>query len=303
MLNFSLASTCKSHTSPCATERKGYYPQRAIADAKMTPEQPSSAPVRHVNQPGCRRVLLTGASGKLGRELARQLAASGTSLSLWGRSVDALDAAAAECRALGSEVSIRSLDLADLDAALAALVAEDADDPFDLVLLVAGQGDTLGPGEVVEDPCQVARLAQVNFVAPAALAAAIAARMAARGGGRIALVGTAAAFHSLPFAAAYSGSKAGLARFADALRLAVRSHGVSVTLAAPGFFTVAEGGTPGRRRPFEVRAGVVAERIIRATLRGQPRLVTPQPFMLLRWLDRLLPRPLRDRLLLGLRLP
>ena len=42
-----------------------------------------------------------------------------------------------------------------------------------------------------------------------------------RGSGRIALVGTAAASHSLPFAAGYAGSKAGLARFADALRLAV----------------------------------------------------------------------------------
>lgn len=247
-----------------------------------------------------RRILVTGASGNLGRALAIQLAESNVSLCLWGRNMDALTRVAQDCRAKGAQVSVRSLDLVDIESALHALEQDDALDPFDAALLVAGIGDTRAHGDIVEDPANVARLAQVNFAAPAAMATAIAARMAQRGTGRIGLIGTAAAFHSIPFAAAYSGSKAGLWRYGDALRLAVRPHGVRVSLVAPGFFTAASNEP---RRPGEIPVEAVAARTIRALQTGRPHLVTPWTFALLRWIDRLLPRPLRDRLLLSLKLP
>ncbi len=249
------------------------------------------------------RILLTGATGNLGGKLALRLAKPGAHLSLWGRNTIRLSAIADPCRARGALVDTRSIDLCDLDAALAALDADDDAGPFDLVLLVAGQGDSLAPGAVVEDAAQVARLGQANYVAPAAMAAAIAARMVCRGHGRIGLVGTAAASHSLPFAAAYAASKAGLARYADALRLAVKPHGVSVTLISPGFFAADDGIGSTRSRPGEVSADAVAERMIAAVMAGKAELVMPRRFLLLRWLDRFLPRPLRDRVLLSLRLP
>lgn len=249
------------------------------------------------------RILITGASGALGRELALRLARPEAVLSLWGRDIGRLEAVAEDCRARGALANIRSLDLADLDTGLAALEQEDTETPFDLVFLVAGQGDTLQPGAVVEDPAQVVRLCQINFVAPAAIAAAIADRMAVRGRGRIALVGTAAASHSLPVAATYAGSKAGLARYADALRLAVRGHGVSVTLVSPGFFAGMQAGNAKRSLPGEISAGRVAEKMIAAVLAGRAELSVPRRFLLLRWFDRLLPRVLRDRILLSLRLP
>lgn len=249
------------------------------------------------------RILISGASGSLGRALALRLAQPEVRLSLWGRNDERLNQVAAACRAQGADAVIRALDLADLDAALAALAEEDAADPFDLVLLVAGQGDTRAPGAVVEDPAQIARLGHANFIAPAAMAAAIAERMARRGHGRIGLVGTAAASHSLPFAAAYAGSKAGLARFTDALRLAVKHHGVSVILISPGFFAASDSKIAGSSRPGEIPVAIVAERMIAAVTKGQAELVVPRRFLLLRWLDRLLPRALRDRLLLSLRLP
>jgi short-subunit dehydrogenase len=245
------------------------------------------------------RIFISGASGALGRELAMRLAGPGVRLSLWGRDPVRLGEVAAACRSRGAEAETRSLDLAGLDAAVAALADEDAAAPFDCAFLVAGQGNTLPSGMVVEPAEQVARLCQTNFTAPAALAATLAERMAERGCGRIALVGTAAASHSLPFAATYAGSKAGLARYADALRLAVRDRGVSVTLVSPGFFA----GGPTGARPGEIPAGQVADKMIAAVLAGRAEVVVPRRFLLLRWLDRLLPRPVRDRVLLLLRLP
>jgi short-subunit dehydrogenase len=249
------------------------------------------------------RILVSGASGALGHALAVRLARPGAHLSLWGREAVRLGEVAADCRARGADAQTRSLDLTQIDAAVAALRDEDTAAPFDLAFLLAGQGDTLPPGAIVEDPAQVARLCQTNLTAPAAMAAALAERMAARGGGRIALVGTAAAAHSLPFAAAYAGSKAGLARYADALRLAVGRRGVSVTLVSPGFFAGGPAGGPAAARPSEIPASRVAEAMIAAVMAGRAEVVVPRRFLLLRWFDRLLPRPVRDRVLLSLPRP
>lgn len=227
-----------------------------------------------------------------------RLARPGVHLSLWARDSAALARLAAHCREAGAEVEVCVLDLADTEAAIMALQTQDEVNPFDIALLVAGQGDTLPPGDLVEEPAQVVRLVQTNFMAPASMAALLAGRMADRGGGRIAMVGSAAASHSLPFAASYSGSKAGLARFTDALRLAVNKRGVTVTLITPGFFTDSD-----LSRPGEIAASTVADRLIEAVVAGKAELVVPSHFLLLRWLDRLLPRPLRDRILLSLSLP
>ena len=107
----------------------------------------------------------------------------------------------------------------------------------------------------------------------------------------------------LPFAAAYSSSKSGLSLFAESLRLALKLHGVSVTLASPGFFSAAAGDAHTYARPGEIGAERVAERIIEAAAAGKSEIVTPCWFMGLKWLGQVLPRPLRDRLLQSLPSP
>lgn len=246
------------------------------------------------------RILVTGASGNLGRALACLLAAPGVELALWGRDELRLKETSELCRSQGAVTDTRSLDLADLDGAITALREEDAANPFDVVLLVAGQGATRATGQIAEDAAQIARQCQVNFTAPAAMAADIAGRMAQRKHGKVAVIGSAAGFHSLPFAPSYAGSKAGLARFTDALRLAVKPHGVSITLATPGFIAaqVVDPAIPAR--PMEISAERAAKGIIAATMQGKARITVPRRFILLYWLDRILPRTLRDRLLLAM---
>ncbi|MEO6216829.1 MAG: SDR family NAD(P)-dependent oxidoreductase [Sphingomonas sp.] len=246
------------------------------------------------------RILITGASGGLGTALALHYAAPGRTLLLWGRDRVRLEAVAITCREAGAEVAVRSLDLANCAAAIAALEEEDDAGAIGLALLAAGIGDMRAPADLVEDAAQVVRLGLVNFVAASGMAAAMARRMTQRREGAIVIIGSAAGFHALPFAAAYAGSKAGLARFAEALRLNVREHNVRVTLVSPGFIQTPAGQKVAGPKPFLLQPSDAAARIARAAALGHAHVIFPWPFALLRWIDRLLPMALRDRLLIGL---
>ena len=242
----------------------------------------------------CTTILITGASGALGRAIALRLAAPGVLLNLWGRDAIRLAETAAAATEQGASVRETLFDLEDAKGAAARLIEEDQISGFDEAYLVAGIGETRAIGDRVESPDLVARTVLINFAAPAAMASAMADRMTGRHSGRIVLIGSAAGHHSLPFANAYSGSKAGLARFADALRLAAKPHGVSVTLAAPGFLD-----TPNpRQQPVDARlllsVDEAARRIVRAGAKGVPTYVTPWTFRFLRGVDAVLPRRLRD---------
>ncbi len=249
----------------------------------------------NVVDPGC--VLVTGASSGLGAALAARYAAPGRTLILWGRDPARLDRVAARCRAAGAAVRLRALDLVDPAAALEAVRADDAQDPVALAILAAGLGDMRQPGSVTEQPELVLELALVNFAAPVTLAMALGERMARRGRGQIALLGSVAAFHDLPYAAAYAGSKAGLSRYASSLRLGLQDHGVGVTLVSPGFVD-----TPMSRRlraakPFLLQPDAAAERIAAAIARNRPHLMLPWQFAAIGWAAALLPPPLRRQVM------
>lgn len=261
---------------------------------KLTENRMNMAPESGKN------ILLIGASGGLGNALAAHYARHDTHLVLWGRKQDQLEALARQCRDAGSSVQLHSRDLQQIDHAVDDLIALDRQIPIDLAIFSAGQGDVRPAGAIVESAELIARLTTVNFTAQAALSAALAERMAQRGHGQIVLIGSAAGFHALPFAAAYAASKAGLARFADALRINMRPHGVSVTLVSPGFIdTPAAHHVPGPK-PLIMSPAQAAKRIAKAAEKGRAHLVMHWPFALLRLIDRILPRFLKDHLLRSL---
>lgn len=248
-------------------------------------------------------MLVIGASGELGGALARLYARAGCTLTLWGRDLTRLAAISAACQQEGSQATTHSIDLADLDAALCAIREQDQLAPFDLCIVASGLGDIREGARTFESPELVARVMTVNLTAPAALAAELAERMAARGRGRIVLVGSAASFHALPFAAAYSASKAGLARFAQALHIAMQPHGVAVTLVSPGFIdTGAARRVPGPK-PLVLTADDAARHIVRAVAAARAHAIVPRAFAVLRILDRIMPMWLRGCLLRSLAPP
>ena len=164
--------------------------------------QPSAKPIR---------IIITGASGGIGRALACDYARPGNTLVLWGRNAERLQDVARLCRERGAVVLTREIDLSDGHAAITAFRADDGTSQFDIVILCAGLSDMKTASEKTERAETVLELGLVNYAVPPALAMAAADRMQERGGGKIALIGSVAAYHDLPFVGGYGGSKAGLA--------------------------------------------------------------------------------------------
>ncbi|GBQ84153.1 SDR family NAD(P)-dependent oxidoreductase [Asaia krungthepensis] len=244
-----------------------------------------------------RHVLITGASGGLGKALACHYAQPAVQLTLWGRNESRLQAVADQCRARGSTVEIHSLALTDIDNGVSLLEACDDARPVDLLILNAGVSDIRPEGALTETVDAVREAALVNYAAPVTLATAAAARMAPRRYGRIAFIGSVAAHHDLPFASAYSSSKAGLSRFSTCLHAAMAPLGVGVTLVEPGYIDTAMSRRLDGARPFLISAEDAASRIAGAVAVNRAVLVFPRVFLVLKFLSALVPRGIAHRLL------
>ncbi|MGO3517444.1 MAG: SDR family NAD(P)-dependent oxidoreductase [Acetobacter cibinongensis] len=253
------------------------------------------------NSTGTRSILITGATGGIGAELAKRYARPGRTLVLWGRNAERLTQVATLCCARGATVITRQIDLTDGQVALDALLEDDTRASLDLLILGAGLSDIKPANATTEDPKKVLQLALVNYTLPVTLATAAAQRMISRGQGKIVFIGSVAGFYELPFAASYSSSKSGLACFAEAARLDWGRHNVKVTLIVPGFVDTPMSQRLKGARPFLVSAGSAARQIMQAVAIGQAEYVFPWQFRVLRIAERLVPLFLRKRILLSLK--
>ncbi|MEX2449204.1 MAG: SDR family NAD(P)-dependent oxidoreductase [Solirubrobacterales bacterium] len=175
-----------------------------------------------------RRALLTGATGGLGRAIARALAARGARLTLSGRKPEALEALAAELP--GGEHAVVPSDLAEPGAA-EQLAAEAGD--VDVLIANAGLP---GAGLLTDfSPEQVTRALRVNLEAPMLTARALYPAMVERGSGHLVFVSSLSGKVASPRSSIYNATKFGLRGFALALRADLASQGVGVSLVSPGF--------------------------------------------------------------------
>ncbi|MBK6336657.1 MAG: SDR family oxidoreductase [Betaproteobacteria bacterium] len=173
------------------------------------------------------RILLTGASGGLGRELARQLAGAGAALLLAGRDHARLSALAAS---LGADAGCVCADL-DRDAGVAALTGAAHQFGVNVLINNAGVG-AFGLLESQPWPT-IERVLATDLVAPIHLTHALLPWLKAQP--QAAIVNIGSTFGSLPFPgfAAYSAAKAGLRGFSQALRRELADSLVAVIHIAP----------------------------------------------------------------------
>lgn len=180
-----------------------------------------------------RHILITGASGGIGRALAEEFSGPGVRLSLWGRDAARLEECAAACRAKGAETAVIQQDLREFEASRAALARLDAEHPVDLAVLGAGVTSgslACGSPEPVADAC---RTMSVNATAAINMCGALLELMRQRAAGQVAVISSVASLYPLPDSPAYSAAKVALAYYARAMRPLVRP--VQVSVIYPGY--------------------------------------------------------------------
>jgi short-subunit dehydrogenase len=161
------------------------------------------------------RALITGASGGIGLELAREFAAHGHSVILVARNEARLNEVAAELvHTYAVKANVIASDLGERSAPHA-LFGEVARRNLEVDILVNNAG-LMETGAFKDADTETLRgIIQLNVEALTALTSLFLKPMAARGRGRILNVASLAGFQPLPSMAVYAASKAGLRAVAD----------------------------------------------------------------------------------------
>jgi short-subunit dehydrogenase len=175
-------------------------------------------------------VLLSGATGGLGRAIADQLARHGAVLVLSSRKAEDLDALAQSLPGGADRHRTLVADLAEPGAAEE--LVERAGDIDGLVanaaLPATGRLEAFSSEEVL-------RALRVNFEAPILMARSIGPKLAAKGEGHLVFIASLSGKVGSPRASLYNGTKFGLRGFAFGLREDLRPHNVGVSVVSPGF--------------------------------------------------------------------
>lgn len=153
--------------------------------------------------------VVTGGSRGLGREMALAFARRGADIVIASRTLDACEAVAEEVRALGRRALAVALDAGDWDQMERfAQRIYDEWGRIDILVNNAGKSPAVPSHEVTEKLFDM--VVDLNFKGPFRLAATVAARMKAAGGGVIINVSSSGALVPLPMAVPYAGAKAAL---------------------------------------------------------------------------------------------
>jgi uncharacterized oxidoreductase len=180
-----------------------------------------------------KRVLITGGSSGIGLALARALLAKRAKVVISGRRPDVLAKAVEELRHAGSPVGSVAADVATAGGRAATLTqALDTLGGLDILVNNAG-GVRAGRLENTSE-AELQAMIDVDLVAPIMLTRAALPALRAGGDAMIVNVASGIALIGAPFYATYAATKAGLARFSEALRRELTGEGVHVLTAYPG---------------------------------------------------------------------
>lgn len=244
-------------------------------------------------------IVITGASGGIGRALAAEYARPGATLHLFGRDPVRLEGTAAKVAENGGTPVCHAVDVCDATAMAEALSAIDMATPVDLLIANAGiSAGTRGGGE---SDGQTRAVFRVNLDGVLNTVLPLLRPMRARRKGQIALISSVAGFRGLAGAPAYCASKAAVRAWGEGLRGEAAADGVAVNVVCPGFVETAMTGANGFPMPFLMQPDRAARIIRKGLARNRGRITFPWQMAVVGWFLRALPDALLDRF--GRRLP
>jgi uncharacterized protein len=191
-----------------------------------------------------KNIIITGASGGIGAEMARLCAVDGANLVLLARSMDKLEALKAELEGRGVKVIARSLDVSDTDAVqrvFGEVLAEIGH--CDILVNNAGFGVFRHAHEA--DFAEIQSMFDVNVVGLMACTSMVLPGMREKRSGHIINIASQAGKIATPKSSVYSATKHAVLGYTNSLRMEVSDFGIFVTSVNPGpiatnFFNIAD---------------------------------------------------------------
>ncbi|WP_167882428.1 SDR family NAD(P)-dependent oxidoreductase [Leptospira sarikeiensis] len=208
-----------------------------------------------------KKVIITGASSGIGRELALIYGKAGHDLAITSRRKKVLEELSKEIRSFGAggKVIIASLDVSESEDNFKVL-PKLAKDLGGVDLFIANAGISTNSSFGVKSFEADKKVIDTNLIGLMAGISSLQSVFRAQKKGQIVGISSVASFRGLPGSASYSTSKAAVSTYLEALRGEVRKFGVKVTVIHPGFID-----TPINQklktRPFLVSAEKGAKKI------------------------------------------
>jgi short-subunit dehydrogenase len=177
-----------------------------------------------------KRILISGATGGIGKAIAARLAGEGAALVLSSRREKELDELAASLPGGGKRHEVIVSDLATAGAG-------------EKLIRAAGELDGLVANAALpasgrlEDfsHAELSRALRVNLEAPIHMSRELAPALAEKGQGHLVFIASLAGVAASPRSSLYSATKFGLRGFSFGLREDLHPHGVGVSVVSPGF--------------------------------------------------------------------
>lgn len=179
-------------------------------------------------------ILLTGGSRGIGPVIAEALAARGAHLALAARSEEGLAKVAISLRKYEVDTMIVPVDLSKTTQQQA--LVETVMNKFGRIDILINNAGLETEGAYLDLAWdEIQNTVEVNLLAPMALTYHVLPHMLERKEGHIVNIASVAAKIGAPYAATYSGTKAGLAEWTRGLRLELEGSGVHFSTILPGY--------------------------------------------------------------------
>jgi short-subunit dehydrogenase len=226
-----------------------------------------------------RTALVTGATGGIGRHIARRLAGDGMNAIVSGRREDVLAEVVAELRELGVRAEAVPADLGDLSQVDPLIErAEAALGPIDVLVNNAGIEITAAFTSYSRE--ELTTMVAVNLTAPMLLTHRVVPGMLARGHGHVVFISSLAGKVGPAYNEPYAATKAGLIGLNQSLRAEYRHAPIGFSVVCPGFTTgdgmyqrMTEEGVRSNRLLGETTVEKVADAVVEAIRHDRAEII------------------------------
>jgi NAD(P)-dependent dehydrogenase (short-subunit alcohol dehydrogenase family) len=179
--------------------------------------------------------LVSGVGPGMGRDIAMLFGEHGADLVLGARSVERVEAVAAEVRALGRRAEVVRLDITDRESCDAAAdAAMSSFGRLDVLVNNAFRDINRRPFDEL-DVSDYRKAIDVNLIGTLQMTQAVVPAMKAQGAGRIIMINSMSAHRIQPMFGAYTASKAALESATKTLAVELGPYGIRVNGIHPGY--------------------------------------------------------------------